>query len=160
MPAISFYRLPPFPPAHQVPARRVEAPLLGAEDDKNAARQRIQLIKERILALRQLLAMSGGRAAAALQELRQLAGELKTAAAVLASDAGQASLPFASPANDGLAAYAEQQRIEHTQDRATSGQPVGAPADERLVEAVRKLLAATAEQARLLDHDRRKAGSR
>jgi len=110
----------------------------GGVAPKNTARARIALIKERIAALRQMLLMFGGKVSASvLQELRQLAGELKAAAAVLASGCGDAvvAAPASTPAPG-----------------ASAGDATGAPSYEGVdAEHVDAARAAYAEQAQADD---------
>lgn len=110
----------------------------GGIDAKSAARARIALIKERIAALRQMLLMFGGKVSASvLQELRQLAGELKAAAAVLAAGSGDAAV--AAPASTSAPG-------------ASGGDATGAPSYEGLdAEHVDAARAAYAEQAQADD---------
>ena len=139
----------------------------AAQAAKAAARERLEMIKKRIKELLHLLAMFGGSSArGTLQELRQLSSQLREAAAVLragdgapaAEEGGAAAAPAAAPSApaavpastgddhaEGRAAYADQQQAAE----AESGDPLKhhhnpqdteRESDERLIDAVQKLL--------------------
>lgn len=81
------------------------------QDKKALARQRVEEIKKEIEALRKMLQLFGGAdAKAVLQQIKQLASELKQAAGVLktSSESGVPDVTSTQPV-DGYAAYAEQQ---------------------------------------------------
>jgi DNA-binding FrmR family transcriptional regulator len=87
-------------------------------DKKAWARERVEEIKKQIEALRKMLLLFGGKdAKSLLQQLKQLASQLKQAAEILQtpSDSGVADVAAAPPAQvgdayaEGRNAYAEQQ---------------------------------------------------
>ena len=185
-------RLHPAPPiTTERPPSRAERGKAGqpasarAGDPKSAARTRIELIKQRIAQLMQLLVMFGAKVSAAvLQELRQLGAELAAASAVLQSGAATtASVPANPPVGvdseamavppttqvsaavqvthdaDGSAAYAEQQ---HAADAADAAQREGkhhgqrAADDKTIAEAHNRLREAETLAERL--EERRRMG--
>lgn len=119
----------------------------AADMAKAAARERLEMIKKRIEALLQMLALLGGKGAKALlQELKQLSNQVKQAAAVLRADNGgsdaaaqpdgasasagadQAPAPgadgqgAAGASAEGRQAYAEQQLASDTDARLDHAQ--------------------------------------
>ncbi|WP_343731828.1 hypothetical protein [Duganella sp.] len=81
------------------------------QDQKSLARERVAEIKKQIDALRRMLLLFGGKdAKAVLQQLKDLASQLKQAAGILKASPDSAAPDTAASDNgDGYAAYAEQQ---------------------------------------------------
>lgn len=130
------------------------------QDQKALARQRVEEIKKQIEALRKMLALFGGKdAKAVLQQLKQLATQLKQAAGVLktSSDTGFPDIS-AVPADDaasataagteasdgyeeGRRAYAEQQSSAETE--ASGATLRGASDEAQRAEDAKQVEAAT-----------------
>lgn len=134
------------------------------QDQKALARQRVKEIKEQIDALRRMLALFGGKdAKAVLQQLKQLASQLKQAAGVLKASS-ESGLPdvsgYEEPAEPGVqgadaaagtadvdgyaegrSAYAEQQTSVEA-EAASAQQLPQTPFDGQRAEDERQLEAA------------------
>jgi len=111
------------------------------QDQKALARQRVDEIKKEIEALKKMLALFGGKdAKAVLQQLKQLASQLKQASGILRASP-EASVPDA-PAPDGYGAYAEQQASADA-EAANAVAPVAAPFDAQRAEDEKQLDAVT-----------------
>ncbi|MTV37563.1 hypothetical protein [Duganella radicis] len=107
------------------------------QDQKALARQRVDEIKKEIEALRKMLALFGGKdAKALLQQLKQLASQLKQVSGVLRA-APENSVPD-TQTPDGYGAYAEQQASADA-EAATTVQPVAAPFDAQRAEDEKQL---------------------
>jgi DNA-binding FrmR family transcriptional regulator len=129
----------------------------GAQDQKALARQRVKEIKEQIEALRRMLMLFGGKdAKAVLQQLKQLASQLKQAAGVLKATP-DASVPDVAetPTTDesasaaatgsyaeGRDAYAEQQAAADAEANV-SFQPSTVSVDGQQSEDAKQLEAVT-----------------
>jgi DNA-binding FrmR family transcriptional regulator len=98
------------------------------QDKKALARQRVEEIKKEIESLRKMLLLYGDSdAKAVLQQIKQLATELKQAAGVLktSSESGVPDVTTTQPV-DGYAAYAEQQASADVE--ASAPVPISIPA--------------------------------
>ena len=97
------------------------------QDQKAMARQRVDEIKKEIEALKKMLALFGGKdAKAVLQQLKQLASQLKQVSGVLRA-APENSVPD-TQTPDGYGAYAEQQASADAEASQTVP-PLAAPFD-------------------------------
>ncbi|MYM70206.1 hypothetical protein GTP45_25865 [Pseudoduganella sp. FT55W] len=102
------------------------------QDKKAQARQRVEEIKKEIEALRKMLLLYGDSdAKAVLQQIKQLASELKQAAGVLktSSESGVPDVTTTQPV-DGYAAYAEQQASADAEAATAAPAPIAIPATD------------------------------
>lgn len=106
------------------------------QDQKALARERVAEIKKQIDALRRMLLLFGGKdAKAVLQQLKDLASQLKQAAGILkAAPDGGAPDTVASDSGDGYAAYAEQQASADAEANANPFQMPLPPFDAQRAE--------------------------
>lgn len=170
---ISSHR-PSAAPAQAAPAPKAVAPTqVNAGIDKLAAiRERITQIKQLIEQLRQMLASLGGPAAkSVLRQIGQLAAELGQLASALkaAGDSGSSAAPAAPfapasepPADEGRAAYAEQQQAAETDTLPAESGASSTPSKQSVqgdlddIEELRKALHWLKKQAeRVLEQEKR-----
>ncbi|MET0266213.1 MAG: hypothetical protein ABW202_11405 [Duganella sp.] len=117
---------------------------------KAAARERLEMIKKRIEALLQMLALMGGKGAKALlQELKQLSNQAKQAAAVLRADSGDSGSSDAGAPPDQASAGADADAGAASAPGADGQGAAGASAEGRQAYAEQQLASDT--DARL-DH--------
>lgn len=117
---------------------------------KAAARERLEMIKKRIEALLQMLALLGGKGAKALlQELKQLSNQAKQAAAVLRADSGDSGSSDAGAPPDPASAGADAGAGAASVPGADGQGAAGASAEGRQAYAEQQLASDT--DARL-DH--------
>ncbi|MYM21142.1 hypothetical protein GTP46_00575 [Duganella sp. FT135W] len=128
------------------------------QDQKALARQRVVEIKKEIESLRKMLALFGGKdAKALLQQLKQLASQLKQASGILRAtpDSSVPDDPSAGKdSSDGYAAYAEQQASADAEAAGSTNVQIAPPdmqraEDDKLLEGATqalKSLKSTAER--------------
>lgn len=146
-------------------ASTIDALSIRADRDQKAlARERVEEIKKQIEALRRMLMLFGGKdAKAVLQQLKDLASQLKQAAGILKASS-ETGLPdvttAAAPADpgDGYAAYAAQQASADA-EAATASADAGAGADTAAVSGSVQIPAAPYDALRAEDERKLEAAT-